>query len=808
MYLTESDPTHNCSVSIAPIMTTGDTGSDALKLEPVKTRVSEETPPLIDKKRMVGRYLLKRCLGRGTAGSVWSAEDIEYIGRDVALKLMHADVHDEHALARYSCEVRALVRMDDPHIARIWEHGKTTDGKLYISMELVQGPQLTKYCETCNPTIEERILLVIKMCRGLQHAHQRGILHRDLKPANVLISQQDAEAVPKIIDFGLAKSIYQPLIPGAVDTTQMGCLLGTIGYMSPEQASTGQRDVDTRSDVYSLVVILYELLTGSLPIPRAELNRATLSQALDMIQHRDVEAASWRVKNHADAETHARHCHQTPAKLSLLLNGDLDAILEKGLSKEPDSRYQSAGELAEDLERYLKGDVVQARQRTLWYLTQKMVKRHWRKALLVSGLVLLFLTSWVVIAISWHSAEQARQQAESLNAMLKLANDKEQALRIDAEKSNEFLEKTFGISLPSRQGSDVKLIEALEESCKMIEASFPDQPRAKMKVRLVIGRSFLRLNRPKAAMEVIEPVIDLADDFFEDAASLRWNAASLEVQALTQLKYWVQAEARCKQWLMAEKQPQNIEQWSQFRSFMRSYARMLIKQKRFSEASQLLTKLDEEINQGAPAYKMDIWSLRGELSSLYVEWSLQDISMLSPATQLVKGYLQKADQLENDHVMLIQLRSTYARLLKMEKRYDEASEVLESLLLDVEKKHGETHYFAQGVLSNLAKVYELSGKRRQTRSSLVKLLELQSKTLGPDHEVTLFTRSELVRIYKQYGNDWHALHQASLWYKGSLKTLSEDSIEVQHIKKKISQLLPGCGLQWMLWQAMPQASLE
>lgn len=801
MYLTESDPTHNCSVSIAPIVPTGDTSAEALNQEPMKSRLSENTPPLIDKKRMVGRYLLKRCLGRGTAGSVWSAEDIEYIGRDVALKLMHADVHDEHALARYSCEVRALVRMDDPHIARIWEHGKTADGKLYISMELVQGPQLTKYCETCNPTIEERIQLVIKMCRGLQHAHQRGILHRDLKPANVLVSQQDAEAVPKIIDFGLAKSIYQPLIPGAVDTTQMGCLLGTIGYMSPEQASTGQRDVDTRSDVYSLVVILYELLTGSLPIPRAELNRATLSQALDMIQNREVEAASWRVKNHADAEKHARHSHQTPAKLSQMLQGDLDAILEKGLSKDPDARYQSAGELAEDLERYLKGDVVQARQRTLWYLTQKMVKRHWRQALLVGGLVLLFLISWVVIAVSWRSAEQARTRAEALNDLLKKAYGKEQLLRTDAEKSSEFLEKTFGISLPSGKGSDVKLVEALEESSKLIDSSFPDQPRAKMMVRLVLGRSFLRLNRPKAAIDVIEQVMDVGDDAFEDAASLRWSAASVEIQALMQLKYWEQAEARCKQWLMAEKKPQNKEQWSQFRSFMRAYARLLMKQKRFGEASQLLEKLELEIKQGAPAYDLDLWTIRGEQASLYVEWSQQDSSMLSPASQLVKSYLQESEQLESDHVMVIQLRSTYARLLKMEKRYDEASEVLESLLFDVEKKHGDSHYYAQIVLSNLAKIYELAGKRRQTRATLVKLLELQSKTLGPDHEVTLFTRSELMRIYKQYGNDWHALQQAFLWYQGSLKTLNENNPEIKHIKRNISQLLHRCGLQWMIWQA-------
>ncbi|HMO35831.1 MAG TPA: protein kinase, partial [Gemmatales bacterium] len=157
MYLSESDPTHSCLVSIAPVVSTELPSTEVRNTHEDISLRTGDTPLHVEKKRILGRYLLKRCLGRGTAGSVWSAEDIEDVGREVALKIMHADVHDEHAFTRYSCEVRAMVRMDHPHIARIWEYGKAQDGKLYIAMELVQGPQLTKFCETCHPTIEERI---------------------------------------------------------------------------------------------------------------------------------------------------------------------------------------------------------------------------------------------------------------------------------------------------------------------------------------------------------------------------------------------------------------------------------------------------------------------------------------------------------------------------------------------------------------------------------------------------------------------------------------------------------------------------
>lgn len=802
MYLTESDPTHNCSVSIAPIVTSDVPRVERQAKESVLPRRMDDTPPLIEKQRMVGRYLLKRCIGRGTAGIVWSAEDIEYVGRDVALKLMHADIHDEHALARYSCEVRALVRMDDPHIARIWEHGKTTDGKLYIAMELVQGPQLSKYCETCNPTIEERIRLVTKLCRGLQHAHQRGILHRDLKPANVLISQLGDEAAPKIIDFGLAKSIYQPLIPGAVDTTQMGCLLGTIGYMSPEQASTGHRDVDTRSDVYSLVVILYELLTGSLPIPRQELNRASLSNALDMIQHREVEAASWRVKNHADAEAHARHCHQTPTKLSQMLQGDLDAILEKGLSKEPNSRYQSAGELAEDLERYLRGDVVQARQRTFWYLAQKLARRHWRKALLIGGLALLFLISWVMIAVAWRSAEHARIQAVDLNDKLIIAAEVERLLRSDSEKLSNFLVTTFASSLPSRQGPDVKVIDVLEEASKHVDAMFLEQPRAKMMVRLALGKIFVRLNRPKEALSVIEQVIDLDNVLIKESANLKWTAANIEIQALMKLQWWTQAETRCKEYLKTDVELQSKDELSHYRAFLKTYSTLLWKKQRFAEAKEILDKLEREIEKDKTADDNEIWSLRNDKVILYLEWAVQDSSMKSPAMQLIETYMKELHQLDDKSLTIVSFRSLHAQVLVLQARYEEARDAYQTLLSDVERLHGETHFHAQGVMHNLARVYEKLGQKRQARSTLLRLLKLLQKTYAEGDPLILNATLSVSMMYDNHGEHWLALHHAIAWHNGLAKTKSEDKKALNAANDMIKRLLPKCAMQWMIWQTI------
>lgn len=803
MYLTESDPTHTCNVAIVPSPLDSESAdvvetSDAERnLEPPgELRVQERYGT--QRGSIVGRYRLKRCLGRGTTGSVWNAEDLEFAGRDVALKLMHADVHDEYVLARYTCEVRALARMDDPCIARIWENGRSNDGKLYIAMELVQGIQLTKYCEAWSPTIQERIRLVVKLCRGMQHAHQRGILHRDLKPANILVSHHDGEAHPKIIDFGLAKSIHQPLMPGSVDTTQMGCLLGTIGYMSPEQASTGIRDVDTRSDVYSIGVVLYELLTGSLPVPREELNRVSLSQALEMVQNRDVEAASRRVQRLTGNQLHAARCQLNQPRLLQLLRGDLDAILEKALTKERSRRYQSAGELADDLERYLSGGVVQARRRTWWYLMQKMLHRHWKLALSVFSLSLLFLISWIGMALGLYWAVEARDQAQQARASLELSHQKEKFHKVDAEKTSEFLETVFTTTNPFKGGADIKLLEALDRSKVNLAARFTNHPRAEAMARLALGRSYLRLGRLDSTVELLEPVLQFDNDKFDGAALCRLHAENLIIQALIQDKQFDQAQKRCEQFL---KEP--IAQWlpegvSTLRSLYQSASRLLVKQKRFAEAVHLLQESMESLQPTLKVSNADMWSERAALAATYADWATFDHAIIPQAMQVIETLMVQVEALPENHLTQFQLRSSMGRVLVEQGNLELASRYMQSLLDDVETKLGEAHGFTQVVAANLSKVYLEMGLKRQAKSMLIKLLKGQLQQFGPVHQFTELTFNQLILLSQQQGQDAQALGYGKTFYQGCYGFLSPTHPRTVAARKQLHQLSVRFVASWML----------
>lgn len=805
MYLTETDPTHTCTVAIIPASFDDEVGTVTVETtegvqndlgNPADVEAAERLAST--NSRIVGRYRLKRCLGRGTTGSVWNAEDLEFAGRDVALKLMHADMHDEYVLARYTCEVRALARMDDPHIARIWENGRTSDGKLYIAMELVQGIQLTKYCETWSPTLRERISLVIKLCRGMQHAHQRGILHRDLKPANILVAHSEGEAHPKIIDFGLAKSIHQPLMPGSVDTTQMGCLLGTIGYMSPEQASTGVRDVDTRSDVYSICVILYELLAGSLPVPREELNRVSLSQALDMIQNRDTEAASRRVQRYPGNNLHAARCQLTPQKLTHMLQGDLDAILEKGLTKERTKRYQSAGELADDLERYLTGGVVQARRRTYWYLTQKLLNRHWKLALSVLTVSLLFLVSWVGMALGLYWAVEARDQAEQAKASLEISHEKEKFLKTDAEMSSEFLEKVLTSPHPNKYGSDVKLLEALDLAKTNLLTSFANHPRAETMVRLALGRSYLRLGRTKSAQEMLEPVFELTTKASDGLSLYLLQAENLFIQSLLQDQRYDIAEKRCQRILEQPKDQWLPRGWPQLRSLYQSYARLLAIKKKFAEAIQLLENAETELKSDLKEYQSELWSLRGVMASIYAEWADTDHQVCATAIQELQKMVEQAEVLPDDHPMRFHLKSKLGSTYFAKGDIEAARICLESLLGEVEGRYGETHMHTQVVATNLSKIYVQTGLNRQAKAMFKKMLAAQILQFGLGHELTQTTLSELMRLCQLQGNIAQALFYGKQRYQGCQLAFNPSHIRTLTAKQQFNDLLVQFAKQWML----------
>jgi serine/threonine protein kinase len=291
---------------------------------------------------MIGRYKLLGKIGEGGFGVVFMAEQVEPVQRKVALKIIKAGMDTKEVIARFEAERQAIALMDHPNIARALDAGATEAGRPYFVMELVRGIPITEYCDQANLPTRERLQLFIKVCQAVQHAHQKGVIHRDLKPSNVLVTEHDGEPVPKVIDFGVSKALGQKLTEKTLFTA-FHHLIGTPAYMSPEQAALSGSDLDTRADIYSLGVLLYELLTGVTPFDAETLRQAGLDEIRRMIRETEPLKPSTRLETLGKRLTDvAKHRHTEPATLSRLVRGDLDWIVMKCLEKDRKRRYETA----------------------------------------------------------------------------------------------------------------------------------------------------------------------------------------------------------------------------------------------------------------------------------------------------------------------------------------------------------------------------------------------------------------------------------------------------------------------------------
>lgn len=355
----------------------------------------------------IGPYRIVSLLGQGGMGTVFLGEQREPVRRRVAVKVVKLGMDSQQVLARFDAERQALALMDHPNVARVYDAGTTDRGQPWFAMEWVQGDPITEYCDARRLGLDARIELMQAVCAGGQHAHHRGIMHRDLKPSNVLVTERDGQPVPKVIDFGLAKAMQQPLVEGTLFTEQ-GQILGTPEYMSPEQAGTTGVDVDSRTDVYALAVLLYELLTGELPFRRDELMRAGYSGMLKMIVETDPPKPSTRITTLGDALPDVARCRRLAEDgLRRGLRGDLDWIVMRGLAKDRARRYQTPNELADDLERHRRLDPVLAGPPDAGYRLRRFVRRR-KGAVIATAAIFLSLVAGTVVA-TWFAIEASAQ---------------------------------------------------------------------------------------------------------------------------------------------------------------------------------------------------------------------------------------------------------------------------------------------------------------------------------------------------------------------------------------------------------------
>jgi serine/threonine protein kinase/Tfp pilus assembly protein PilF len=443
----------------------------------------------------VGPYRLLEKIGEGGMGEVWIAEQHKPIRRKVALKVIKSGMDTKQVIARFESERQALAMMDHPAIAKVFEAGETEHGRPYFVMEYVQGIPITAHCDQNRLTTPERLALFMQVCDGVQHAHQKAIIHRDLKPSNILVAIQDGKAVPKIIDFGVAKATAQRLTERTM-YTELGLLIGTPEYMSPEQAEMSAQNIDTRTDVYSLGAILYELLVGVLPFDPKELRRAGFDEIRRKIREEDPPKPSTKLSTMGEASTMEAQKRRTePTALIRQVRGDLDWITMKALEKDRTRRYGSPSELAADIDRFLHHQPIIARPPSTLYKTKKFVRRHTFGVGVASALAVL------LIAFSVTTAIQARRIARERDR----ANQEAEASR----QVSDFLTGLFKVSDPSEaRGNSVTAREILDKGADKISRELQGQPLVQGKLMHTMGFVYESLGLYDPAQALLEKALD------------------------------------------------------------------------------------------------------------------------------------------------------------------------------------------------------------------------------------------------------------------------------------------------------------
>jgi serine/threonine protein kinase/tetratricopeptide (TPR) repeat protein len=710
----------------------------------------------------IGPYMILEEVGEGGMGVVFLAEQERPVRRRVALKVIKPGMDSRQVVARFEAERQALAMMDHPNIARVLDAGSTDTGRPYFVMELVRGTPITDYCDRHRLEAETRLGLFAAVCRAIQHAHQKGVIHRDIKPSNVMVADRDGAAVVKVIDFGVAKATERRLTERTAFTAQ-GQLIGTPAYMSPEQAETGGVDVDTRTDVYSLGVLLYELLTGTTPIDPTRLRAAGYAEMHRLIREEDPPRPSARLSSLGDTATALAVNRGTDARhLTRLLAGDLDWIMMKALEKDRDRRYATPGGFAEDVERYLRGGAILAHPPSAAYRLARFARRH-RGAVLAGTAMALTLVAGAAVA-TWQAvvATRVRHAAEASEAEARAALDFVQDHVFSAARP---------VGRDGGLGPDVTLRRALETALEHVDRSFAGRPLIEARLRRTLGNSFHHLGEPQVAADQHERARAVYAATLGPGHPDTLRSASDLAVAYRGLGRLLEALELHREILEQRKSKLGPDHPETFVS-LHNVATVLDDLDRHREAIGLREEaLARRRAALGPDHSDTLESMRN-LANSYA-----GLGRNEDALKLDKEALERTRAaLGPDHPDTLTARSNLALSYGALRRFDDALTLQAETLALLSAKLGANHPTTLRGRINVAKALADLKRHDEATKLLEETLTLQKINPGPDHPDTLQTTYSLANNYGSLKRYSDALKYHSEALAGRTRKLGSDHL--------------------------------
>jgi len=711
--------------------------------------------------QQIGHYTLVSLLGEGGFGTVWLAEQHEPVRRHVALKIIKLGMDTRQVIARFEAERQALAVMDHPNIAKVFDAGTTETGRPYFVMEYAEGVPFTAYCDEHHLSVRERLGLFQKVCHAVQHAHQKGIIHRDIKPSNVLVTIVDGEPAPKVIDFGIAKATEARLTEHSMFTEQ-GQVIGTPTYMSPEQAGTTAGDIDTRSDVYALGVLLYEVMTGDTPFDARTLLSAGMEEIRRIIREVDPPKPSTRLSKAGEAlTTIAQHRGAEPRRLNSQLTGDIDWIVMKAIEKDRARRYQTASGFAEDIDRFLNNEPVLASPPSARYRMGKFVRRNRRAVIagmLVMGALLAGTAGTTIGLVRATRAERVAtraaadaEYARGLEAEQRvLADDRAEEARVERDKAEQvaaFLtDMLAGVGAQVAQGADTTLLRGiLDKTAARIGEELGGQPDIEATIRSHLGVTYLQIRDFDGAEENFQRSLELYRSLAEshDDPDLAQSLGNLGLLRKTQNRY-EEAEAfqrdALAMWQRLDPNDTNEIGWA-----MMALANTIVYLDKEGESERLLL--------GALHLFEAADGDRGENVGVALN-SLANLKQNTEDFDDAEGYYRRAlaahrESLGDDHPFVATDLHNLGMLLAAMGRNKEAIELLEQALERNRVLYPDGHEETASCLVQLGMLFRYDDERSsEAPAMLEEAIALQSKLFGEVSQVVGTTHNELGRIYR------------------------------------------------------------